>query len=221
MNKTIAEVTQGNFFRNNDSVTLPTGERFKISKRILSIVPYAFQDNEVLVNAFGCASNDEFRHKLRQIDNSLTVLGCDRLLKFSNISTLNKILKIIWSEHSKNKNKFNYKPKQEYLQAINTVLGGNVREEFEFTREELVKFEEVGLVDIMFDKVEKIKLPEINGYTGKIQGDLLVYGCAKLPLVWFKKVEGATRSLSEISLNNGIKIRKEHVISIQLYLKNK
>ena len=79
-------------------------------------------------------------------------------------------------------------------------------------------FKRLGVLDLWFDKVteKKIELPSINSYTGKIEGDFIKYGCAEIPVSWFLK-EG-NRSLSEITLNSGVKINSEQIKQIQKYV---
>lgn len=52
-------------------------------------------------------------------------------------------------------------------------------------------------------------LPQINGYAGVIEGDFVVYDCAKLPISWFKPVEGATRRIKSLELTSEVVINAD------------
>jgi len=55
----------------------------------------------------------------------------------------------------------------------------------------------------------KFNLPIINGYEGTIEGDLVVYGCAKIPKVYFQKIEGANRRIKSLELTSEIVINAD------------
>jgi hypothetical protein len=60
-------------------------------------------------------------------------------------------------------------------------------------------------------------LPVINGYKGKIRGSKIVYGCAELPLSWFKS--SANRSITTMVLSSGVTITSEEISKISNYIK--
>lgn len=75
----------------------------------------------------------------------------------------------------------------------------------------------LNLIDIWCDPVYEVKLPEINGYKGKIDGECIKYGCAYLDIDWFKKSEN--REIKSITLSSYIIINKEDMTSIRKYLR--
>lgn len=62
-----------------------------------------------------------------------------------------------------------------------------------------------------------LKLPTINTYEGKIEGDFIIYGnnCAVLPIIWFKEHKGATITIKELTLSSGVKINEEQMNQIR------
>lgn len=60
-------------------------------------------------------------------------------------------------------------------------------------------------------------LPEINGYQGKLKEDLLIYGCAEIPVEWFHDNEG-TRSIKSLVLSSNVEINEFQVEQIKRYL---
>ena len=76
----------------------------------------------------------------------------------------------------------------------------------------------LNLIDIWCDPVYEVKLPEINGYEGKIDGECIKYGCAYLDIDWFKKSEN--REIKSITLSSDIIINKEDMTSIRKYLRH-
>lgn len=63
-------------------------------------------------------------------------------------------------------------------------------------------------------KAKEPELPNINGYSGKIEGNQIVYGsCGKLHKDWFKSSE--TRYIKEMVLSSGVKINQEDMEKIR------
>lgn len=62
------------------------------------------------------------------------------------------------------------------------------------------------------------QLPIIESYDGVIVGDNIKYGCALLPIAWFKKSEN--RQIYSFTTSNKILIRKHDMDEIRKYLKH-
>ena len=56
------------------------------------------------------------------------------------------------------------------------------------------------------DYVPVNTLPVINGFEGTIEGDFVVYSCAKIPKVYFQVIEGATRRIKSLELTSEVVI---------------
>lgn len=72
------------------------------------------------------------------------------------------------------------------------------------------------------EEIEEYKnprLPDINGYSGVYShyDKVLIYGCARLPIEWFKEGNG-NRSIVSLELNSGVKINEEQIRKIKNYL---
>ena len=78
---------------------------------------------------------------------------------------------------------------------------------------------------------EENKLPKINGYDGKLDGDYIVYGCATFGKTFFHDVYKLSnpeytggklqnKSVKSIKLDSGIEITMEQVSEIVEFLKN-
>lgn len=281
MNKTLSQVTQGNYFTANHTVKLPSGET------MIRTVKWCGRNH---------LNSREFEKLAKEIsltkDKMLNLLdekGVDVKLKwgdyvFSSGKELNMALRIVW-ENTAPTGKL-YIPKKEYLQAIKKVIGGNINEHTVLTDETVKAIVDVGLGDTFFyiqerfkkgDKViivdaqyfykefptlsqfkgkvvevysycdgaytfspslgtaitlnfirratpaeiaaSEIKLPRINDYDGKISNDLVVYGCAKMPIEWFKDMPNTTRTITELTLSSGVKIKSDQMNKIRDYLK--
>lgn len=61
-------------------------------------------------------------------------------------------------------------------------------------------------------------LPTINGFDGVVEGDFVVYSCAKLPVSWFKPVEGATRRIKTLELSSEVTINADEFQQIVDFL---
>jgi hypothetical protein len=87
-------------------------------------------------------------------------------------------------------------------------------------------------------KAQSIELPKINGYHGKIEGDFLVYGCAKFAIRNIKdlcedilsfnnpderleKYSGGNRIIISIQLSSGVTMTTTHLEIILKYLNQK
>lgn len=77
----------------------------------------------------------------------------------------------------------------------------------------------LNLIDIWCDPVYEVKLPEINGYEGKIDGERIKYGCANLHIQWFTQTD--TRHIDVVTLSSGVTIYKEQIDAIREYLRHK
>lgn len=76
----------------------------------------------------------------------------------------------------------------------------------------------------------KPKLPQINNYSGKLEGDYIIYGnnCAKFPTGFFRHLYNSNivsnkygnRSIKSIELNTGVKITMEQIEQIVKYIDN-
>ena len=79
-------------------------------------------------------------------------------------------------------------------------------------------YRSIGVLDVWFEKVSKreIKLPKINNYDGVIDGQFVKYGCAKLPIEWFKK--SINRHITKLTLSSGVIITEAKMGEIRNYL---
>lgn len=59
------------------------------------------------------------------------------------------------------------------------------------------------------DYVPVNTLPVINGFEGTIEGDFVVYSCARIPKVYFQVIEGATRRIKSLELTSEIVINAD------------
>ena len=59
------------------------------------------------------------------------------------------------------------------------------------------------------DYVPVNTLPVINGFEGTIEGDFVVYSCAKIPKVYFQVIEGATRRIKSLELTSEVVINAD------------
>ena len=59
------------------------------------------------------------------------------------------------------------------------------------------------------DYVPVNTLPVINGFEGTIEGDFVVYSCAKIPNVYFQVIEGATRRIKSLELTSEVVINAD------------
>lgn len=66
------------------------------------------------------------------------------------------------------------------------------------------------------EEYNRPKLPAINEYKGKDNGDTLKYGCAELNKSWFTK--SANRSIKSMVLDSGVEINSEQIEKIRKYL---
>ncbi len=91
------------------------------------------------------------------------------------------------------------------------------------------RFEEAKVLDIWCDKVYGIKysLPQINGYSGQVGNNKLVYGCAEFDINWFKTIDidkavkiGINRTVKSFVLDSGVTITFDQVKQIRDYLNN-
>lgn len=63
------------------------------------------------------------------------------------------------------------------------------------------------------------KLPEINGYNGKIGKTTIIYGCAIIPRSYFEDICG-TRDIKSLVLSSGVEINEEQVEQIKKVIKH-
>ena len=92
------------------------------------------------------------------------------------------------------------------------------------------RINKAGVLDIWFEPVyvEEKKLPKINNYEGKIEGDYVVYGsnCAKfhknffLQLSQFKQTNSSSqnRTIKSVTLSSGVTIQMEDVYKVADFL---
>ena len=59
------------------------------------------------------------------------------------------------------------------------------------------------------DYVPVNTLPVINGFEGTVEGDFVVYSCAKIPKVYFQVIEGATRRIKSLELTSEVVINAD------------
>lgn len=59
------------------------------------------------------------------------------------------------------------------------------------------------------DYVPVNTLPVINGFEGTIEGDFVVYSCARIPKVYFQVIEGATRRIKSLELTSEVVINAD------------
>ena len=90
--------------------------------------------------------------------------------------------------------------------------------------------EYAGVLNLWFEPVyvEEKKLPKINNYEGKIEGDYVVYGsnCAKfhknffLQLSQFKQTNSSSqnRTIKSVTLSSGVTIQMEDVYKVADFL---
>ena len=80
------------------------------------------------------------------------------------------------------------------------------------------EFKLLKVLDLWFEKVVKKPgvLPNINNYSGTLEGDVIKYGCAELPVSWFLK-EG-NRSIKELILSSNVKITESEMNQIRTYI---
>ena len=81
------------------------------------------------------------------------------------------------------------------------------------------KLKKAGVLDLWFEPVYEVevKLPTIDGYEGKIEGDELRYGCASLSKEWFNN--SSNRHIKSMVLSSGVVINEEQMEQIRKYLK--
>lgn len=91
-------------------------------------------------------------------------------------------------------------------------------------------FKKAGVLDLWFEKVYALKysLPTINGYSGKMEGDFIIYGsnCAKFHKDFFIDLSSiynldGNRYLKSIKLSSDVEISIEEIKQIVEYINNK
>jgi len=124
------------------------------------------------------------------------------------------IISSIMSNHFVFENKDNFN-------CFSTGSGSNARESFRLaTPEEIKKWKEEN----------EIKLPKINQYDGKVNGEFIVYGnnCANLKISWFKNIGdlssfvniGENRTVISIKLNSDVEITMSHIEQIKKFIEH-
>lgn len=76
------------------------------------------------------------------------------------------------------------------------------------------------------EEYNRPKLPVINGYDGRIEGDYVIYGCARFDKDWFRNLYvhlshhlyKNTRKTMSIKLDSGVEITMEQIKQIVGYL---
>jgi hypothetical protein len=133
--------------------------------------------------------------------------------------------------------------KREYEKAVIAVCNWTSfnfkRFESDISDEAVKRLTEAGVLDLWFEPVseEEIKLPIINGYTPELNGEVLVYGCAKFSAKNTKKLIenvlffndpdqnlidlGANKKIVAITLDGGYEVRIENLKQIYKYLNAK
>ena len=79
-----------------------------------------------------------------------------------------------------------------------------------------------GVLDLWFEPVyeKEYKLPKINGYEGKLEGSLVVYGCVEITPAVFEKM--GSRLIKTLTFDSGVTITEQEMNQIREYLsKNK
>ncbi len=124
--------------------------------------------------------------------------------------------------------------KPEYKDAVKSLVANlsiNTTMLIENFPTVIIILRNAGVLDIWFEPVykEEKKLPKINGYDGKVEGNQIVYGssCAKFIPKFFQDLEnlnkehttlGGNRTIKSIKLNSGVEITMEQVKEIVEFL---
>lgn len=89
------------------------------------------------------------------------------------------------------------------------------------------RLKEAGVLDLWFKPVYKEikKLPEINNYDGKIDGNYVKYGCASfnidtLETIFNNRELSGCRNIKSITLSSGVEITMDEIKQIVEYYKN-
>jgi hypothetical protein len=153
--------------------------------------------------------------------------------------TSEQFCKYVLKQENMNKEIIGYKLiKPEYKEAA-IKLGGetlcyNFDIKFNPDATAVKKWKEAGVLDLWFTPVfkEEKTLPMINGYEGKLEGNFIIYGCAKFNKNWFEELsksydrikifEGlTTKQLKSIKLDSDVEITIEQIKQIYEYIKSK
>lgn len=137
-----------------------------------------------------------------------------------------------------------YKIKDEFLDVVDKLTSydfkGNVtpktKLDFIYGSATYFEFEKAKVLDLWCDPVyeEVKKLPTINGYDGKIDGEIVSYGCAKFDLFKLRGILSSmkswddakedpcntphNRSIKLITLNSGVSITMDEINQIVEYV---
>ena len=140
--------------------------------------------------------------------------------------TFEQFKKYVLNMEDKTKPIIEYRVKEEFKKVSKALYetfyrdsyGGWARFDFKSTLRD--QYEKVGVLDIWFDKVYELpKLPKINGYDGKVEGEYLIYGRAKLPISWFSSISSEdNRQIKRLDLSSDVKIDQIQMDEIRKYL---
>lgn len=213
---TAKQVTQGNEFKSKtNTVTLPNGQKLTRTVNLAKQSVFTTGEFSKITTALGKAYNSSAVSHLRE--KGITVLESLGNYKFAP-NHANKVLCLIWEKAPATSG---YTVKKGYESAVKTILGTRtLKAEYKLT--ELKKFSDGGILGQMFTKViakPKLQLPRINNYAGSIVGKNLVYGCASMPLDWFRTPNGGTRTIKSMVLSSGVSISAANMNAIEAYMK--
>lgn len=213
---TAKQVTQGNEFKSKThTVTLPNGQRLTRTVNLAKQSVFSVGEFSKITTALGKAYNSSAVEHLKL--KGITVLVQGSNYKFAP-NHANKALCLIWEKVPATGT---YAVKKGFESAVKTVLGVRTLKT-EYTLTELKRFSDGGILDQMFTKVAakpKLQLPRINRYSGEIKGKNLVYGCASLPLDWFRTPNGGSRTIKSMVLSSGVSITAANMNAIEAYMK--
>lgn len=148
----------------------------------------------------------------------------------TDLPVIEDIKELYKNETMNTKTPIGYKPKSEFLDVAAKLVSnsqlwvGNIEKfgiAFTQSSSNKLTFQELKVLDLWFDPVyekPKHRLPVINTYKGEDKGDYLQYGCAKIPKEWFK--DSSNRYIISLTLNSGVTLNKDHIITIRNYLSN-
>jgi hypothetical protein len=236
-----------NIINKKNEFKLPEKWYIKRDEKNYSIINRWFNNHVILDNAEW--SGREGNMNYPRIYNQLPNLGELKLLQegYTEI-TFEQFKQYVLKENNMNKEIIGYKLiKPEYENAALTLCnlknwGISTRDKtLDLFEQHLInRVKEAGVLDLWFEPIykEEKTLPKINGYEGKLEktmqleGDLIVYGCAKFSTYWieelykaFEKIElfskNNTRKLKSIKLDSGVEITIEQIKQIYEYIKSK
>jgi hypothetical protein len=148
--------------------------------------------------------------------------------KFKDIYELDGYTEITVNQYrNMNKKIIGYKLKVEkYRQAALAItgltsFGVTNGSDFESGSTAEKRLEDAQVLAKWFEPVYETapKFPEINGHKGVINGDYIVYGCAELPIAWFKSP--GSRGIKSFTTTNNVFISENDMTQIRKVLNYK